>query len=89
MRLIDADALKSEMLSHAPIIVGDFYKILDFIDEAPTVDVQRAIKGIWLWDKDGNKFCSNCRTGTSRETNVSIALFGYCPYCGSDNRESE
>lgn len=48
---------------------------------------QRAIKGRWLWDQDGNKFCSNCRTGTSRETNASVPLFEYCPYCGSDNRE--
>ena len=50
---------------------------------------QRAIKGKWLWDQDGNKFCSNCRTGTNRETNVSVPLFVYCPYCGSDNRERD
>lgn len=37
MRLIDADALKNEMLSHSPIIVGDFYKMLDLIDNSQTV----------------------------------------------------
>ena len=38
MRPIDADALKSEMLSHAPIIVGDFYKILALVDNTPTIN---------------------------------------------------
>lgn len=50
---------------------------------------QRAIKGRWLFDPDGNKICSNCKTGTGRETNACASLFVYCPYCGSDNRERE
>lgn len=48
---------------------------------------QRAIKGRWIVNKDGDKICSHCKTGTSRETNASMPLFDFCPYCGSDNRE--
>lgn len=48
---------------------------------------QRAIKGRWIVNKDGDKICSHCKTGTSRETNACASLFVYCPYCGSDNRK--
>ena len=50
---------------------------------------QRAIKGRWLFDQNGDKICSNCKTGTSHETNPCSSFFVYCPYCGSDNRERE
>ena len=54
-RLIDADALKNEMLSNAPIIVGNFYKILEKIDEAPTVERPHG-----EWKIDNKIYCSEC-----------------------------
>lgn len=92
MRLIDADALKNEMLSHAPIIVGDFYKILDFIDKAPIVERPR---GEWIKESlqiDEYHFrsfakCKVCNCGF-RPYSFAVKEFDFCPKCGADMRKS-
>lgn len=86
-RLIDADALKSEMLSCAPIIIGDFYKILEKIDEQPTIEPERP-RGEWI-RKDGKIYCSVCGESIcdfipNPKDAVGLILSNkFCPKCGA------
>lgn len=91
MRPIDADALKNEMLSCAPIIIGDFYKILEKIDEQPTIEPDRP-RGEWIdlsdgW-QEGTFRCSSCQMefvlieGTPEDNE-----YNFCPNCGASMRK--
>ena len=81
MRLIDADALRRDVLELPDCPNGysdtfDKSMILALVDEAPTVDAVPVKHGKWLWF-DGVR-CSQC--------NYKLATTGlpsYCPNCGA------
>ena len=90
-RLIDADALKNEMLSNAPIIVGNFYKILEKIDEAPTVERPH---GEWEFIGENLFKCTNCGYVADADYLRKWKVHTYdaefptaCLNCGADMRK--
>lgn len=89
MRLIDADELK-KALNHA-IWRPDWEhirdKVLQDIDEQPTVDAVEVVHGKWEfceehWSGDLTYKCSNC--GDELDTLPGIEIdWDYCPNCGA------
>jgi len=75
MRLIDADALNVPHFH----LATDKIKVLDMIDEAPTIDIDRP-QGEWRHDGSVWTYRFNC-------TNCGYHLLGkqtnYCPNCGA------
>ena len=75
MRLIDADALNVPHFH----LATDKIKVLDMIDEAPTIDIDRP-QGEWIEHPQyGTIQCDQCTVVYNR------ALYpkNYCPYCGA------
>ena len=98
MRLIDADALKTELekLRDGWNYYGGEYESamyqaydisVDTVDEQPTVQPRRK-KGKWI-DDEGNtvtdKYCAIC----SACGEWSEYLTAYCPNCGAEMTEGE
>lgn len=90
MRLIDADALKEEILSWA-VCIGKPHLLsrddtMCMIDTAPTVDAVEVVHGRWIWtitgEEDYEQYyrCSKCNDHMYSKDN-------YCPNCGADMRE--
>ena len=86
-RLIDADALKDEILSWAVCIKKPHLlnreDTMFMIDNAPTVDAVEVVHGRWekrkliVFDDEMVGYrCSKCNTTWDAETN-------YCPNCGA------
>lgn len=96
MRLINADALKKDVLDLQDCYNGfsDTYDkacIIGVIDEQPTIKIERK-KGQWL---DGHRtgygeslywyiYCSECLCERDDDTHDKDTP--YCPYCGADMR---
>ena len=90
MRLIDADALKMEILRRLTIVSPDVAKyangVLNFIANAPTIEAEPMRYGRWVhtdlaahWY--GKDECSEC---TYHEHDRSdLSHFNYCPHCGA------
>ncbi len=87
MRLIDADAIYSEMKDyyfthrdeHDASWEGGFGKCMNMIPKAPTSDLQPR-KGKWIKGDDCvseyRYFCNQCKAHHR-------ARYDYCPSCGS------
>ncbi len=81
MRLIDADALKSEM-EIAPLYAVDMYTACAVIDSAPTIEAEPVRNGRWIFHEQKNGYlwkCSNCKGNFDQQ-------FSYCPHCGCKMR---
>lgn len=97
MRLIDADALKKEMLKtyeyEYPTASGAFDEfasriVPNIISNAPTVDAEPVRHGHWIeaHDNDGLDYeCSNrkCQCRISYNGAKVSGDFNYCPNCGA------
>lgn len=86
MRLVDADSIQIPHFT----LATDRIKMIDAIDEAPTIEPRR---GEWIVDEDGNCRCSLCGV---REEQFIYGLGEYwygrgesnfCPNCGADMRK--
>lgn len=82
-RLIDANNLKHNMDKYNYSYFGANYeKILEVIDEEPTVDFVK--RGHWIFRTDGifngMHKCSVCRDTVSKPSR-------YCPMCGARNED--
>lgn len=91
MRLIDADVLRADVLEWENCYNGfsdtyDKARIIDAIDEQPTIKVEPVRRGrwkVWYHGEDGFSFnCSECGTPIGWRTN-------YCPNCGAKMGEEE
>ena len=93
MRLIDADVLKEVIEEKVTYIDGDsVYKIIDLIDNAPTVEPIERIgsiceencgyrpQGEWIFHKDFNE---SCRYGCNQCGNLNNIQSNFCPNCGA------
>jgi len=74
VRLIDANALKTEFLRK---VGGDF---ADIIDNAPTVEERP--QGEWIYSQ-GSLKCSRCGYDDTRNHKANS---NFCPNCGADMR---
>ena len=85
MRLIDADALKKEVLGLPNCYNGfsDTYDkacIIGLIDEMPTISPKT---GRWI-KKTGQIYCSECKCSRWSEAfEYAVRRFNYCPNCGA------
>ena len=105
MRLIDADALKNELIECTPYAVDpvyrntnsniDMFTVMEILDELPTIDVVPVARGEWIvTDAYPHRvYCSLCY-----KTNVPNEEWlyekndypKYCMWLGADmRRESE
>lgn len=97
MRPIDADALKKWIMEAPapPNELPDGYRIIDFVDNAPTVDPNLTAKelidilkdyrlknGEWVDPKDGNPDHVTC-TCCFKIFNKLDPTWNYCPSCGA------
>ena len=92
MRLVDADALKSEMKeilkddeSGCARTLGSLLLVVieSCIDGQPTVEERK--KGKWLLDdKSGRYRCSECLSVASRDDHGAEVLSDYCGVCGAE-----
>ena len=85
MRLIDADALKKEVLGLPNCHNGfsDTYDkacIIGLIDEMPTISPET---GRWIKLYAGNYKCSVCGDWWGNDDNEMVEDFKYFPYCGA------
>lgn len=86
MRLIDADALKTELLRM------NFYPALvkAAIDRITTVDAAPVVHGEWVVCGDGDNvpwLCSHCGKTTAHKYKT---MYGkYCPNCGAKMMEGD
>lgn len=102
MRLIDADALKTELDAWARIILKpDYYAREDalyIIDKAPTIDAVPVVRGEWKRGREFSSYprvpfigdayyCSNCEEEAYWDTDYGQQLFGFCPNCGAKMEE--
>lgn len=95
MRLIDADALKNEMVTDLANTMrmqemhkGDMaVRVLNKIDEAPTIEAEPVRYGRWEWyeepydsrnpDGDYGWRCSCCKQGLAEELTLGIPGMHY------------
>lgn len=94
MRLVDADALLSEMEKYSDdtasskndYLFGMQQRLetcIDVVEYAPTVDAVPVVHGHWKEDTGGYGFwlCSHC--GFVSEASAADLLYRYCPHCGA------
>lgn len=76
MRLIDADALKTRMLEYYEDSWNLHKEIMDFFDNAPTIEERKTGK----WERksfyDSTPVCPECGIEVRWD-------YEYCPYCGT------
>jgi len=85
MRLIDADALREEVLYDNTFENDTVNYYLGVIDDQPTIDAEPVRHGKWMEKRETSKFhvryfeCSECRAASYRyQTRMN-----YCPNCGA------
>ena len=109
MRAIDADDLL-EVVKHLEQTSGEyadsfvnaaghqaieFGRLVDYIDNAETLEVHQRIHAHWVWDQNCNDYgipafvCSNCGRINANipEWHVNPYLFAgskFCPHCGAE-----
>ena len=84
MRLINADRLRADVLSWENCYNGfsdtyDKARIIDAIDEQPTIEAEPVRRGRWELIDDIEPTAYSC----SICNKVSTCKLGYCPYCGA------
>lgn len=89
MRLIDADALREEILRYMPT-GGSRGVFLSFVDDAPTIEAV-PVHGEWIVTNTLDEFvevnCSNCGHETTIDTFIDETTSNFCPNCGADMRK--
>lgn len=93
MRLIDADALRASVLEWENCYNGfsdtyDKARIIDAIDEQPTIEAEPVRCGKWVKDDIDKYKCSLCGKGNNYAYSWSIGKGDelqdlYCPNCGA------
>ena len=81
MRIIDADSLK-ETIEYISFETGyDAEKVINAIDEEPTIEIVK--HGHWIFDEREwvNAKCSVCGKHTDRSGAENY--YDYCPRCGA------
>lgn len=82
MRLIDADALKFDIMC----VYGSNPQYIRWLNHAPTVDAVPVRHGKWIDDSNGIEgawnYCSVCGE-------QAIDLYDFCPNCGARMDEHE
>lgn len=83
MRLIDADALKLDIMC----VYGSNPKYINWLNHAPTVDAVPVKGGKWIDDGQYDNFfphhewrCSECG---EHVLEIGVPWFKYCPNCGA------
>jgi len=91
-RLIDADALKDDILKSAVMIddrgIQTGYEIaIELIKRQPTIDAEPVRHGKWIWkgeDGDSRWMCSECKCKEYVPTCNGVPdIWQYCPSCGA------
>lgn len=96
MRLIDADKLKADVVSWENCYNGfsdtyDKARIIDTIDEQPTIDAEPVRRGRWIPVKGYEGILYKCSTCNGRWSHTTIET-PYCSQCGAkmeDERRKE
>ena len=58
--------------------------LLQAFESYPTADVKEVIHAYWYKAKNGNFWCSHCRSGYSQQPKpMGKPTFRYCPICGA------
>lgn len=78
MRLIDADALREEVLYDNTFENDIVNYYLGVIDDQPTVDAEPVRRGEWIDEGNGLYSCSECLILDHREPKHN-----FCPNCGA------
>ena len=95
MRLIDADALEEslvtatleeEMKEITSCYCYPCRKIIEAIDNAPTIEAVPVVHGRWVPDERGVYYCSACNS-EAYWTEYGQQLFKHCQECGADMRK--
>ena len=83
MRLIDADALKLDIMC----VYGSNPQYINWLNHAPTIDAVPVRHGKWLDDGQYDNFfphhewrCSECG---EHALEIGVPWFKYCPNCGA------
>lgn len=80
MRLIDADALKFDIMC----VYGSNPQYINWLNHAPTVDAVPVRHGKWLPENrtmDAFWVCSCC--GFPSEAHGAFKIYKFCPNCGA------
>ena len=91
-RLIDANALKSQITRYhmsltpryiSKLVYAEIGDVIDIIDEAPTVDAVEVVHGRWVEDTVYDMIaCTECGHAWNIIDNCT-ETFNYCPNCGA------
>lgn len=88
-RLIDADALKNDILKSAVMIddrgIQTGYEIaIELIKRQPTIDAEPVRHGKWIWNDKCRRVCSVCENPVAFMLSRDGWHEGkYCPNCGA------
>lgn len=90
MRLVDADALGTEVIKTHLFDKGDVIKL---IESAPTIDAVEVVRGEWKpFDQTWGReiwYCTACETSMHMPTRMGKPMYDYCPYCGAKMKGSD
>ena len=91
MRPIDADVLKADVLEWENCYNGfsdtyDKARIIDAIDEQPTIDAEPVRRGRWIREPNCWYRCTVC--GDHYPSIADNMKYNYCPNCGA-KKENE
>ena len=83
MRLIDADALKFDIMC----VYGSNPQYINWLNHAPTVDAVPVRHGKWLYDNQFHWYRASCNhCGYYRVTDIKADGWNewrFCPMCGA------
>lgn len=92
MRLIDADALKFDIMC----VYGSNPQYIRWLNHAPTVDAVPVRHGKWIKGSETKRikenrygvlfdayYCSACESEAYWDSDYGQILFHYCPNCGA------
>ena len=92
MRLIDADALKFDIMC----VYGSNPQYINWLNHAPTVDAVPVRHGKWIKGSETKRvkenrygvlfdayYCSACESEAYWDSDYGQILFYYCPNCGA------
>ena len=88
MRLIDADAMKEELLwGNVYLSDNETNALVDLIDNQPTIDPESLRPhGKWVKEPFSSRcVCTNCKSVFPEW----IRVYNYCPLCGARMMEEE
>jgi hypothetical protein len=87
-RLIDANALITNLRSFKGLGKMVAETLVRFIKKQPTVDAVEVVHGRWMLEQDygdgtADYKCSNCEYDDNFFTKTLEIYIKYCPYCGA------